>query len=358
MKNVYLIFFLFIIALNGCTDKFDITQVDTSGDSNIQGDTVYIQLSPVWTGFNKPGDIYIGKEPFLYVADTENDRIIMMNLDGRILGARNVKRPVAIAQDYKLNLLVCAEFDTVVNGNIITYSAVFKYNLYASGHNIETAPVTRVLPRLSDLSFPQRKYTAVTTFYNNSYYIARTGPSNTSIFDPDNSILIFNPKSLYGLGGGDSLIGRVPNINPLGSGLVSANQISSMTSFNKRNIDLIVTLTGENSFKAQWFNYQITAIDEKYVSNFLPSDGVAFAVPDRFGSPEDCCVDEAGNIFIADAGKDSIYKFNSFGEEQNSFGGERIMKNPAGVAVFDRILYVADTGNDRILRFMLSTDIR
>ena len=358
MRTLYSVSIIFILIISGCTDKFDINQVDTSGNSNLTGDTVYVQLSPSWTGFNKPKDIFIGREPFMYIADTENDRIVMLNLDGRILGTRSVKKPVAISQDYKLNLLVCAEFDTVVNGNTISYSAVFKYNLVISNHNLETAPVTRILPRLADLNFPQRKYTAVTTFFENSFYVARTGPNNTSIFDPDNSILIFTPKSNFGKGEGDSLIGRVPNINPLGSGLVSANQISGMRSFNKRSIDIIVTLTGENSFKAQWFNYQITPIDEKYVSKFLPSDGVAFAVPDKFGSPQGCCIDDAENIFIADAGKDSIYKFNSFGDELHSFGGTDILKDPSGVAVFDKVLYVADTGNDRILRFILSTDLR
>jgi hypothetical protein len=358
MKKLSLIIFVFILFLFGCTQKFDITQFETEGEANLKGDTVYIQITPPWEGFNNPQAIYIGKEPFLYIADTDNDRIIMMNLDGRVLGTRYVRKPIAITQDYKLNLIVCAEteFLNTSNGSTSILGAVFKYDLVASNHNIETAPETRVLPRSAD--FPNRRYTAVTAFYDNSFYVARTGPNNSSIYDPDNSILIFHPKELYRNGKGDSLIGRVPNINPLGSGLISANRITSLTAFNKRNTDMIVTLGGENSFKAQWFNYQITPIDEKYVSKFLPSDGVAFAVPDRFGNPKGSCIDEAGNMFIADAQKDSIYKFNPFGDEIHSFGGGTALKSPYGVAVFDRVLYVADTGNNRILRYILSTDLK
>ena len=153
------------------------------------------------------------------------------------------------------------------------------------------------------------------------------------------------------------LLGRVANIDPVSSSLISANQISSMSSFSKTNFDFIGTLTGNNSFKAQWFHYQVTAIDERYVSQFSPQDGVDFIIPNRFSKPEGSWVHNSGNIFIADAGKDSVYIFNSFGEELQSFGGPSVFKSPYGVAFFDRTLYVADTGNNRILRFVLSTEL-
>ncbi len=64
----------------------------SSDTANLSGDTVYVQLSPAWEGFNNPQDIYIGKEPFIYVADTDNDRIVMMNLAGQILSTRTIKK--------------------------------------------------------------------------------------------------------------------------------------------------------------------------------------------------------------------------------------------------------------------------
>ena len=79
--------------------------------------------------------------------------------------------------------------------------------------------------------------------------------------------------------------------------------------------------------------------------------------PGYFKNPEGATVDNAGNIYIADAETDSVFKFNSFGDLLISFGGPEKFSNPFGVAFFDKTLYVADTGNDRIVRFILSTDL-
>lgn len=352
----FILITIVIVSITSCVDTFDLKELNTGGGNvNIGGDTLYVKINPDWSGFNRPQDVMVGKEPFIYVADTDNNRIVMLNLDGKILGARSIKKPVALAQDYRLNLIVCAQFDTL---NQI-FSAVYKIDLVAVSHKIEIAPVKRLLPRSADLNRPLVEYTGACTFYNNTFYIARRGPNNSSFIDPDNSILIFSPKKLLGIESeADTLIGRVPNIDPLGQGVVSAYGISSLSSFRGRTIDIVLTLTGENSFKAQWLEYVITPIDQRYQSNFSPTSGVAFMIPNRFERPEGCTIDEAGNIFIADAGKDSIYKFNSFGDELQSFGNfeKDSFNEPYGVAFFDKTLYVADTGNNRIVRFILSTD--
>ncbi|MCK5592459.1 MAG: hypothetical protein KAI72_10935, partial [Candidatus Pacebacteria bacterium] len=76
----------------------------------------------------------------------------------------------------------------------------------------------------------------------------------------------------------------------------------------------------------------------------------------KFSMPEGATLDDADNIFVADAEKDSVYKFNSFGDEMESFGGSEIFNSPHAVAYFDGTIYIADTDNDRVLRFILSTD--
>ncbi len=53
-----------------------------------------------------------------------------------------------------------------------------------------------------------------------------------------------------------------------------------------------------------------------------------------------------------------FFKFTPFGDELQSFGGIDVFNGPYAVAYFDNILYVADTGNNRILRFILSTEIQ
>jgi hypothetical protein len=360
-KNIELIILLLVTAFFlSCTDKFDISEIDTGdGDVNIGGDTVYVEVTPEWGGFNRPQDVMVGREPFIYVADTDNNRIVMMNLNGQILGIRSMQKPMALAQDYKLNLIVCAQFDTVVSGESRTFSAVYKLDLVSVSHQIAIAPITRLLPRANDLNRPLVEYTGACVFFNNMFYVSRKGPNNSSFVDPDNSLLIFIPKSFINSESeGDTLVGRVPNIDPLGQGPVSAYDISSLASFNNQSVDIIITLTGGTSFKANWLHYQITPIDQKYVSNFSPGSGTDLVIPNSFERPEGCALDNSGNIYIADAGKDSVYKFNSFGDELNSFGGPDVFNEPYGVAFFNKTLYVADTGNNRILRFILSTEIQ
>jgi len=361
MKNYFKYLILAIPFLYGCGDKLDLNQFETNTQNvNPAGDTVYVQLTPSWEGFNNPQAILIGKEPFIYICDTGNDRIVMLNTAGTVLGSKSIKKPIAIAQDYRLNLIVCAEYDTSINGVVSTFSAVYKIDVFAAQHDLANAPVTRLLPRTVDFNYPLRKYTAVAAFYDNSFYVARNGPNNTSVYDPDNSILKFQPKKYFNAGEGDSLIGRVPNIDPLSSGLISANGINSLTSFSKKTVDFIATFSGETSFRAQWFHFFVSSVDEKYISQFHPQEGVAFALPNKFSQPTGSCLDQYGNIFIADGSpaRDSVYKFNQYGEEMHSFGGPGVFTRPTGVAFLDKTLYVLDGGSNKIVRFILSTDIR
>ena len=355
----YIVLIIFIAIIYSCADKFDLNNINVSGNNvNIGGDTVFVQVNPVWDvgfDFNKPQDIIIGKEPFIYVADTENDRIVMLNLDGDILGTRTVKKPVALAQDYRLNLIICGQFDTLGQ----SFSAVYKLDLFSVSHKIDIAPMKRLLPRLSDFTQPQRKYTGAAVFYDNRFYISRTGPNNSNLIDPDNSILIFVQKSQNDGTFKDSLIGRVALLDPTGTGIMSANRISSLTSYNNRNYDLIVTLIGENSFKVQPLDYIISQEYTGYQIGIEPNSA-QLMLPNNFDQPEGATIDNANNIYVADAGKDSIYKFNSFGQLLIRYGGESgdEFNHPHAVAYFDKTLYVADTDNNRILRFILSTDLQ
>jgi hypothetical protein len=346
----YFVSILILLSITSCYDKFDITQFDTDDPGNIEGDTIYIKLNPDWEGFNHPEDIIIGREPLIYVADTDNDQIVMLNLDGQRLSSRSIKHPVAIAEDYKLNLIVCAQFDTLGQ----TFSAVYKIDLVASNHDLATAPIKRILPQTSDLNKPDRKYTGAAVFYDNSYLIARTGPNNTNLIDPDNSLLRFEIKN-DGLT--DTLIGRVPLLSPTSTGILSVNNVSCIKSFNKRNFDIVVNLVGENSFKTQWFRYVSSQDFTGYENNLTPAAS-DLMTPGFFNTPQGSEIDASGNIYVAESSRDSIYKFNSSGDLLIGFGGPSVFSEPYAVAFFDRIVYVADRGNNRIQRFILSTDVQ
>ncbi len=345
--HLLLIFVLFFLQ---CTDKFDpgITQV-SNGEGNIS-DTVYIQQKPVWEGFNQPEDMIVGKDGFLYICDTGNDRIVMMDIAGHTLGySKTIKHPTSITQDYKKDLFVCAQFDTLINSANITYDAVYQIEMVQAEHLINNANIIRLLPKTSfDFSKTERKFTGICAFYDNSIYVARQGKTNSGTSDPDNSIRVFKRE---GFKDND----RLPFIEPLGTGLISANGITSLTAFNNRSYDMLVTLVGNNSFKVQWLNYIASGINEGKYRNRLDVSTDMMSIG-KFSEPVDACIDRANNIYIADAEKDSVFKFNSFGDEQQSFGGADIFDSPQAVAHFDRTLYVLDKNNNRIVRFILSTE--
>jgi DNA-binding beta-propeller fold protein YncE len=359
-QRYILVLFVFIYSFWSCTDKLDLNDLGTdSGNGNITGDTVYVQIKPVWDGYNKPQDVMVGREPFIYVADTDNNRIVLLNLDGQILGIRSIIKPVALAQDYRLNLIVCAQFDTVINGQAQIYSAVYKLDLVSVNHQIDLAPVKKILPRPQDFTQPLREYTGACVFFDNTYLISRKGPNNTNLVDPDNVVLIFVQRKLSDGSYKDSLVGRVPLLDPTGSGIMSANQISSLTSYNARNFNINLTLTGDNSFKFQPLEFIISPDFTGYRIALQP-ESRDLMMAGNFLKPEGNALDNSGNIFIADAEKDSIFKFNSFGDKLLSFGGPGpadTFNQPYGVAFFNKTLYVADTGNNRILRFILSTEL-
>lgn len=347
-----------ILTLYGCSDKFNINEFDDKkGTGNAKGDTVYIKLSPEWGGFNNPQDIYIGNEPFVYVCNTDANEIVMMNLAGVVLGRKYVEKPIAIAQDYMLNLIVCGKDTSFMQSDGNFVSAVFRINMVASGHNLSSAPISRILPQSSfDFSF-KGDYTGVCVFYDNSYYVSRTGPNNSSLINKDNAVLIFNYIKNSDGTRKDTLIGQISNLEAEGTGLLTSNKISSITSFKRKNNDFVMTLIGSTSFKTQWLFYNSGGEQPGYENKLSPSENGMMKV-NRFTKPEDVVIDNSGNIFVADAGKDSIFKFNAFGDEFHSFGGPSVFNKPSGVAFFDRVLYVADSGNNRILRFVLSTDIQ
>jgi len=362
MKNrIFLLTFLFfftcgVVLLYNCGEKYPLPP-SPKDQSILPGvsDTTYIQQYPNWevtTGyiFDHPTDILVGNEPFIYVADSANNRIVMLDLAGNIVGnSQPVPGPVAISQDGRLNLII------VNNTN-----KIYKISLYAAHHNIAAAPVRLVY---EDVDHPLRRFSAVAAWHGTEsgsayleqwYYVTVNGPDKR-----DNAIYYFAPKN----DSADALIGPI-NMEPNGTGMFSAANPSGITitknfNFSTEFYDFIFIQTGINFYKVQWITSNVYGFAIRLDPSSSQTDIFA---RDKFNKPEDVTVDEQGNIFVVDAGLHCLFKFNSSGVEQQSFGefgnGEKQFNRPMGVAYFDKTVYVADTGNNRVLRFKLSTDIQ
>jgi len=338
-----------LVLLIGCHNKPLVpTAPPTKGTVN---DTLYLPLAPEWTGFNAPSDVFIGREPFIYIADTENDRVAMLDLSGKIVGySSRIRRPIAIGQNGLFDLLVCAELDTTINGNKAIIGAVYRIELRKSLHDISLAPVRLAY---SETGNPARRFTGITVLPNNSYLLTRTGPSNSSSTNPDNAIIAISPDNAF--------LSPIAGLVPKGNALNSISGLSSITTTSPRSLDFIFTQTGnEMQFKTQWLGF-ISGDQSGWAQKFIPPlDQNSLFSAGRFSLPEDCTTDDFGNIYVIDAGKDSLLKFTSQGKQMHSFGGsgsgQRQFNSPNGVAWYDRTLYIADTKNNRIVRFRLSTE--
>ncbi|MDQ3019760.1 MAG: hypothetical protein M3R36_04205 [Bacteroidota bacterium] len=353
----YLILFSFAaIVISSCSDKTDLAQFPITSGGVIQppGEITYVQQSPTWNQFNQPAAVLVGREPLVYVADTKNNRVVQLDISGAEIGSIGVRNPIAIAQDYNFELLVIG--DSALTFASDTISVLYRIKLVPVGGIISNATLLPLIG--SDYPTPltsrQRKFTGVGVFANNSYIVTRTGPNNTSTLDPDNAILkmtgIDSVTQVTSLGG----------FQTTGNGIYSIADLSAITTFNNELTDFIVTRnTTDFAFKIEWFLFD--AVKETYNPKFQPGENVDI-LNFQLGTPVGVTVDQSKNVYVVDDTKDSLYKFTTTGMYRNeSFGGtgsgEKQLRDPKGVSFFNRVLYIADTGNNRIVRYKLSTDI-
>jgi len=377
MKSMKILSGLLLIALIfSCTSqKLPLPNIPPVEDqfSNV-GKEVYVQLLPAFDAahgynFNQPSDIYLGVDNFLYIADTGNDRIVMMDLGGQIQGiSQPIPHPEAITQNDSLQLLI-------VNKT----NAIYKIDLPKYAHHIDQAPVEKVF---EEASRPTRQFTGITVHNNFEYYV--------TVIDVADSSVNFKAFSfIYDFNSDHTLKGPLP-LNVNGTGLYSAILPTGIVSIREQYLDIssaaeqtrafIFTQTGRtkllrNNFKVQYITTFFFEGSEFLTPN-VALIGTDLYDPSKFYNPEDVAIDRAGFIFVVDAGRavddpdttkplPGFYRFAPSGKQLQAVlgAGDGIQQfnNPKGIAVLpfleDQIVFIADTGNNRILMFKLSTQV-
>lgn len=349
------------IIFNACADDDNVNLNDfpINIDPGTIGDTTYIPITPIITGFNEPADIHFGYDQQIYVADKNNDRIVQLDLAGSVVSYSSfILRPKKITQDRNFDLLVIASvIDTIPPNTLDTVDVVYRFKLQPNGGTLSGVIPTIAFKSNQPTPIPgdHGKFTGISTFQDNYYLVTRSGDNNASQIDPDNAIFRINRF--------DNTLPvpeRLSGFEVEGQGLLSLQQVSGITTLTSNNTDLIYIQKSSNAaFKVQWCIYD--DVDEIYTAKFTPSSGVDILRNGLMIEPADITIDQFSNIYVIDSYKDSLYKFNSLGKlKSESFGGNGIspsqFSNPLGVAFFNKTLYICDTGNNRILRFILSTD--
>jgi hypothetical protein len=367
MKKAAYILSAFIVAIlgliSGCEEKPPLI----AEQPDYTRDTSYVQVLPSFSSYVGAQDILIGRDELLYVADTKANRVVMLNRAGQLLSARTMLHPRSIAQDTRLDLLVGGEI-IIANGD--TVGAIFRLHLVSnspdSTHRLDLARIDTVW---RELARPNRRFPGITVFGDNAFLAVRTAfpfPDNSSFIDPDARVLQFNNHSVF--------ITPVPAFTS-GSGSVAGGITtiylpSSIASFPTSR-DFVLAQTSADStipiqYGALWMRYELSNDFEGWLPKYDPERpedrSVEFIRAYRYKSPEAVAIDPVRlDVFIADAGLDSVFKFNSRGRiKSESFGyvrSGRVMTRPTGLAFFEKVLYVLDANSGLVLRFRLTTDI-
>jgi hypothetical protein len=345
-------------------------------------DTTYVELNPSWGGFNNPTAILAGNDGFLYVADTDNNKVVQINETGLVLETRGIINPIALAQDLRLDLLVSGLiYSTVINDSV---PAIFRIHLYESNHHLAVARIDTVY---KEPTRPNRRFTGIAMMTDNNYLVTRSGPDNSSFIDPDTRLLRFIAQTRRdttrdGQGNIISIKDTVLDkyITPVsdiatrqGQGLTDILYPTGIATFPNSN-DFILTQSsagGTMLFGALWMVYYNIPTFEGWLPKFdvrKPEEkNRDFIKPNRFVEASAATVDgQRLDIFIIDSEQDSLVKFDrrgnykpeSFGKSYLATLGSPPLNHPKGVAykVGPKTLYITDSGNNKIRRFRLSTD--
>lgn len=364
------LFLVMAIIIISCQhEKFPLPNIPED-EPQTGGDT-YVQLNQVWdnaSGYNfkNPADVYYGVDNFLYVADTDNDRIVMMDLGGGIQGySQYIPQPEAITQNDSLQLLI-------VNKT----NKIYRIDLFKHQHNIAAAPVEIVYEQSSQ---PNRQFTGIAVHEGFWYYVTITDFSTTPVYS---QIYDFDSKNIYR--------GTILPYNT-GTGLFSAVLPTAIISLRERYLDIsskedtkafIFCQTGfvpnSNLFNYYKVQYITTTMFEgqevltpKTDLTGIPDSNYIYYY-DKFYNPEDVAIDLAGNMLVIDAGSDQpdgrqpgFYRFGPTGlqlQAVKGYGdGAYQFKSPKGIAVTPnterQTVFIADTGNNRIVQYKLAKDL-
>jgi hypothetical protein len=345
-----------------CGDKLTLPDLPAPNYSGVL-DTSYIQITPIWTtaggiAFDNPEDVRIGYDRFIYVCDTGNDRVVKLDLDGTMIESYAMRHPVAVTQDRGLDLLaVAGDYNeiTVINDSTrdTTWfgNSVYRRN-YAAGGDFES-----VFTDSSDIEiyvFPPG-----VTFYVKPEY---TGIQATLTPEKNYYVVDFLQDRILKFDNQDT---PYPRSEIIGG---EANDVTDdpWDVFAFEIVDrhyLAYTQTPGN------FSVQILSLPAQIPIFNDTIVGLPELVRIHATGRKQIVVDERSNYYVllnrlsAITGYNHfLLKFDRYGDFLGEFGtegsGEKQFRNPRGLAYKDGILYIADSGNDRIVRYQLATEVQ
>lgn len=404
----------------GCDDIFGSKSDPTTDEIFEEGriepglfnEVEYVPLNPFYlqggdgSPLQAPTDVYVGYDELIYVTDARG--LHVLDLAGRPASFIPIAGGgLSVIQSRDLDIYVTARRDTTLNGRTWNLPVIIRYEDLTIGSprigNIIWHPFdddSRRFSRPDPIDTDEDvTFTGVAMLANNNIYVSRRGPVNdpSSVILPHNTVMEFNTEGINT----NSIVALNPNRESLRSAInptdvmtvIHPPQRESFTSEKHFTVAQSPYPSGEPSAPGASDSLQFAVLSIRAVET---TDGIVYQPdtqllvisenPDRgdgflydpfkFISPSDMtfAADGSNYVFVTDAERHKLFVFTGAGVEGVapppgsssskpvivSFGslgdGALQFNNPQGVAYFERIVYVADTGNNRISRFRLNTD--
>lgn len=394
-KTLSFLGFNAVLFLSACQGFFgtetdiDFIEVPTYSPREV----AYVPVQPALQSFVEPVDIITGFDELMYVVDQATEEIISLDESGRELGRIKVRGVKAVAQTRRLDLLAIGKNTTTVAGVNYDVTCIYIIDMHGAGADfgiryariVDTITHPFYFKTTFSSSDARVEFNKIAVLADNRFYVTRRGTDNNlqKVGGPDDAVLLFDSDGTY-------LTPVVVNTpsgffrdffkKPVGiASFVQPPQISAGGADH-----FVFTSIDENtSIKIQVIDYLESEFGASYEPRILfESDTTVadgnLATPKKFEEPMGVTITGDGTNFIlvVDRAKDSLYQFTTTGLEgvkppagaattkyqMASFGGKgqglSQFDRPSAVAYKNRIVWVCDTGNGRVLRFKLTTDFQ
>jgi hypothetical protein len=389
IKNWFIGYGFILMSLMSCEgyfgNKTDLDFIETP-EFSIR-DIAYVPIQPVLSNFESPSAVLTGFDELMYVVDEGSEEIVCLDESGRELSRLKVQGVHNLAQDRKLDLLALGTLTDTITGTPFDLTCIYRINLHGEdGYGLENARIDRTIvhPFYFKSTFSGTdasvQFTDITVLEDNRYYVSRVGTSFDPFGGPDDAVLLFDQQdrfvSTIQVSSGGALFNDYFKDPSSVCSMVQPPQIQA-----QGNDDFLYASKDPNGvIKVQMIQLIATDFGASYEPQIMEQDTSKaddfMTSPYKFSSPSDIALagDNTRHIFVVDETKDSLFLFSFNGFEgvrppagysstkyvNTSFGGRGLglmqFNQPTGVAYKNEILYVADKGNGRVLRFKLTTD--
>ncbi len=349
MRNPTPSFAYFLVVLLGllavsCVDQMDFpTELAEPTEPIETTDTTYVPLTPIRNSaagleFNHPHGVTFGYDRSVYICDTENDRVVRLSVTGEFLAEYPVTHPVQLTQDRQLNLICVDGVGTAYRREHFgdgTFEQVIYRDSISEFIEIQRFEDDSVVFDTVEIVKPSGILgVAASPFPDRWYYLPDTTRDVIALLNVEDRGIA--PDIFVAMG-------RAKSIDPIG---------------------LVAYPVSEDEYHlafTQWSRYDPFRIVESntFAEVVLDTADIYQLLP---AGHKQVARDPQGNFYVVSDLTNRVYRFTKNGALFLDFGGRGTapgrFNSPRGIAWGEGVLYVADTQNNRIMRFVLSTDIQ